>query len=241
MKFTTTNAQFRQTWGAVFVQNMAACGIQIIPQYVPHPGGSVTRRAWPAATSSRRVRLGGRARSGGPDPLRVRPDPLPSNNWEGQNTMGWCNKAASDAIVKANNTLIKDERKAGVRHRQDEFVKDMVSLPVFQRVEADGWSNDLKASSPMQRSTPLRTLPNGAMKDGSDTIVAGFSQEPASMYTNVESIAAGVEVCLCRRLRPDVHKVELRLPAVTAGTARHDREWPRDQRRGRCQGRRHGL
>ncbi|MGH2625577.1 MAG: ABC transporter substrate-binding protein, partial [Anaerolineales bacterium] len=31
IKFTTTSAQFRQTWGGVFVENMAACGIRIVP------------------------------------------------------------------------------------------------------------------------------------------------------------------------------------------------------------------
>jgi ABC-type transport system substrate-binding protein len=35
LHFTTTNAAFRQTWGAVFVANMAACGIQIVPLYAP--------------------------------------------------------------------------------------------------------------------------------------------------------------------------------------------------------------
>jgi ABC-type transport system substrate-binding protein len=35
LKFTTTNAQFRQTWSAVMIQNLADCGIQIIPTYAP--------------------------------------------------------------------------------------------------------------------------------------------------------------------------------------------------------------
>ena len=35
LKFTTTNAQFRQTWSAVAIQQWAECGIQIIPTYAP--------------------------------------------------------------------------------------------------------------------------------------------------------------------------------------------------------------
>lgn len=35
LSFTTTNAQFRQTWSAVFIRQMQACGIQIIPTYAP--------------------------------------------------------------------------------------------------------------------------------------------------------------------------------------------------------------
>ena len=31
IKFATTSAQFRQTWSAVMIQNLADCGIQIIP------------------------------------------------------------------------------------------------------------------------------------------------------------------------------------------------------------------
>jgi hypothetical protein len=38
--------------------------------------------------------------------------PLPSNNWEGQNYMGWCNENASRSIVRATNTLIRDDRVA---------------------------------------------------------------------------------------------------------------------------------
>ena len=32
VKFTTTNAQFRQTWSAVMEQNLGDCGIQMIAQ-----------------------------------------------------------------------------------------------------------------------------------------------------------------------------------------------------------------
>ena len=35
IKFVTTNSQFRQTWSAVMMQNLADCGIQIIPTYAP--------------------------------------------------------------------------------------------------------------------------------------------------------------------------------------------------------------
>jgi ABC-type transport system substrate-binding protein len=35
LKFTTTSAQFRQTWAAVFESNMADCGIQIVRLHAP--------------------------------------------------------------------------------------------------------------------------------------------------------------------------------------------------------------
>lgn len=35
LKFTTTNAPFRQTWGGAFVRQMAKCGITVLPSYIP--------------------------------------------------------------------------------------------------------------------------------------------------------------------------------------------------------------
>src|SRR5690606_33491929 len=67
--------------------------------------------------------------------------PLPSNNWEGQNYMGWCNETASRAILAANNTLDREERIRQYAIFQREFTKDMVSLPLFIRSEASAASN----------------------------------------------------------------------------------------------------
>ena len=120
MKFTTTTAQFRQTWAAVVEQNLADCGIQLLRQHVPASWwfGDTTGLA------RRDFELGAYAWVGQTDPkgrtlYACNQIPLPSNNWEGQNYMGWCNQAANDAIVKANNTLIRDERIAGLRHRPE--------------------------------------------------------------------------------------------------------------------------
>ena len=111
LKFTTTSAQFRQTWSAVMIQQLAACGIQIIPTYAPGSWwfGDTTGLA------RRDFELGAYAWVGQADPsgrtlYACDQVPVPSNNWEGQNYMGWCNPTASEAIVKANNTLIRDER-----------------------------------------------------------------------------------------------------------------------------------
>jgi ABC-type transport system substrate-binding protein len=65
----------------------------------------------------------------------------------------------------------------------------MVSLPLFQRAEAEAWGNNLDGLivSPTEYGTA-----SGAqwkLKDGGDTIVFGMSQEPASMFSLVESAA----------------------------------------------------
>jgi len=191
LKFTTTSAQFRQTWSAVMIQNLAACGIQIIPTYAPASWwfGDTT------GLSRRDFELGAFAWVGQADPsgrtlYACDQIPLPSNNWEGQNYMGGCNPTASDAIVRANNTLIREERIAAYDIVQREFAKDVVSIPVFQRAEAEAWSSNLTGIIPDATEYATTNLHEWALADGGDTIVIGMTQEPDSMWSLVSSMAA---------------------------------------------------
>jgi ABC-type transport system substrate-binding protein len=194
LKFTTTTAQFRQTWGAVFVANMAACGIQIVPQYVPAGWwfGDTTGLA------RRDFELGAYAWVGQTEPAgrtlyACNQIPLPSNNWEGQNYMGWCNETASQAIVAATNTLNREERIRNYNIHQQEFIKDMVSLPLFNRLEAEAWSINLEGVRVDPTEYGVFSAPDWRLTDGSDTVVIAFSQEPASVYPLVESAAVAVQ------------------------------------------------
>jgi ABC-type transport system substrate-binding protein len=189
LKFTTTNAAFRQTWGAVFVANMAACGIEIIPLYAPASWwfGDTTGLA------RRDFELGAFAWVGEADPpgsslYACDQIPLPSNNWEGQNSMGWCNEAASTAIKAAHNTLIQEERVEQFAIVQQEFAKDMISLPLFNRVEYLATAADMTGFAPAA-GEPYAAYYNihELAIPGQDTIVMGFTQEPASLWTFVES------------------------------------------------------
>ncbi len=195
VKFTTTNAQFRQTWSAVAIQQLAGCGIQVVPLYAPASWwfGDTTGLA------RRDFDLGafawlGQADPGGQTLYACNQIPLPSNNWIGQNSMGWCNQTASDAIVQANNTLNRDERIAAYHVVQTEFSKDMVSLPMFQRAEAEAWNSNLQGlvSDPTEYGTA--SAASWTLADGGDTVVIGFSQEPASMFTLVESAAVQAQI-----------------------------------------------
>ena len=190
LSFTTTNVQFRQTWSAIFIQQMAACGIQIIPTYAPASW-------WFGATTGlarRDYELGGYAWVGQTDPGGItlyacNQIPLPSNNWQGQNSMGWCNQTASKAVNAANNTLDRNERIKQYGITQVEFSKDMVSLPLFNRFEAAAASNRFQGfkSDPTEYYTA--NADEWTVKDG-DTLVLGFSQEPASLWTTVEQAAS---------------------------------------------------
>jgi len=187
ISFTTTNAQFRQTWSAVFIQELADCGIQIIPTYAP--------ASWWFGSSTgikrRDFELGAYGWIGQADPAGVslyscKQIPTPANSWEGQNFMGWCNERASQAIVAANNTLDRHERIKQYGIAQEEFAKDMVSLPVFNRAEAAAASNHVQGLKP----DPTEYYTANALEwklNGGDTLVLGFTQEPATLWGLIES------------------------------------------------------
>jgi hypothetical protein len=46
--------------------------------------------------------------------------------------MGWCNEAASQAIIAANNTLSRDERIAQYKIAQQEFAQRYGELAIVQ-------------------------------------------------------------------------------------------------------------
>ena len=195
LKFTTTSAQFRQTWSAVMIQNLADCGVQIIPTYAPASWwfGDTTGLA------RRDFELGAFAWVGQTEPAgrslyACDQIPLPSNNWEGQNYMGWCNETASKAIVQATNTLLREDRVAAYNIVQQEFAKDVVSIPVFQRAEAEAWSSNLTGIRPDATEYATTNIAEWALADGGDTIVVGMTQEPDSLWATISSMAASALV-----------------------------------------------
>jgi ABC-type transport system substrate-binding protein len=192
LKFTTTDAQFRQTWATILEQQLLDnCGIQIIRTHAPASwwfGGN-------SGLQRRDFELGAYAWVGEPDPKGVtlyacNQIPLPENNWEGQNYMGWCNETASRAIIAANNTLDREERIEEYATFQQEFTSDMVSLPLFQRLEAQAISPNLTnfVSDPTEYATA--SVSDWVLEDGGDSIVIGFSQEPTTLFVPVESAAS---------------------------------------------------
>ena len=184
LHFTTTNSTFRQTWAAVWEKQMAQCGILIIRQHVP---GSW----WFGDTTGlkrRDYQLGAYAWVGQPDPggqTLYACDQIPTveNNWQGQNVMGWCNQKASDAIKAANNTLIKADRIAQYLIVQQEFTKDMVSIPLFNRASYYAYNSAFTGLSIAPGDQDYYTWnPEDWAIPGKDTIVLGFTQEPSTLF-----------------------------------------------------------
>ncbi|MEN9936463.1 MAG: hypothetical protein RLZZ387_3042 [Chloroflexota bacterium] len=196
VEFTTTNAGFRVTWATVLEQQLLDnCGIQIIRKHAPASWwfGDTTGLA------RRDFEIGAFAWVGEADPsaftlYACNQIPLPSNNWEGQNSMGWCNETASQAILAGDSSLDREERKTQYAVFQQEFTKDVPSIPLFNRLEGQAANKNLQNF----RTDPTEYLTANArewtLSDGGDAIVMGFTQEPASLFGLVESAAVTVMV-----------------------------------------------
>lgn len=187
LKFTTTSATFRQTWAAVWEAQMKECGVRIIRLHAPASWwfGDTT------GIARRDYELGafawvGQADPGGQTLYACDQIPGPENGWVGQNAMGWCNELASSNIKKANNTLVKQERIDAYTIVQQEFAKDMVSLPLFNRTETFATAADITGFQPVPGQEYYNYNVYEWAKEGSDTVILGFTQEPASLFTLVE-------------------------------------------------------
>ncbi len=187
LKFTTTSAAFRQTWAAIWEAQMAECGVQVIRLHAPASWwfGDTT------GIARRDYELGafawvGQADPGGQTLYACDQIPLPENGWAGQNAMGWCNELASSNIKLANNTLVKDDRIAAYTIVQQEFTKDVPSIPLFNRTETFATSADLTGFAPVPGQEYYNYNVQEWAKAGSDTVILGFTQEPASLFTLVE-------------------------------------------------------
>ncbi len=191
LKFLSTNAQFRITWATVLEQQLLEnCGIQIIRTHAPgsYVFGETT------GLTRRDFELAGYAWIGEPDPKGTTlytcdQIPLPSNNWRGQNYMGWCNEEASRAILASSNTLDREERIEQLAIVQREFTEDMVSLPLLNRLDVAAASNNLLNYKPDSTEYQTWNIYEWQLADGGDTVIIGVTQEPDTLFTVVDSFA----------------------------------------------------
>lgn len=187
----TTDSQFRQTWATVWEQQLINnCGIQIVRTHAPSAfvfGDST-------GLSRRDFELGAFAWVGSVDPkgttlYTCNNIPLPTNNWEGQNYMGWCNETASRAVIAANNTLDRAERIEQFGIVQREFTADMVSLPIFNRLSVAAAGLNLQGFRPDPTDYYTANIEEWAFADGSETVVVGMTQEPDTLFTVVDTFS----------------------------------------------------
>ncbi len=193
LKFTTTTAAFRQTWAAVWENQMKACGVQIIRQHVPASW-------WFGATTGlarRDFELGAFAWVGSADPggqtlFACDQIPLPKNNWAGQNDMGWCNTDADTAIKTANNSLSQKDRQAAYTVVQAKYTAEVPAIPLFNRTNTFAVNAAITGLVPPVGSDDWVWDVANWEYPGKDTIVLGFTQEPSTLFTLVQSAQVGV-------------------------------------------------
>ena len=138
LQLNTTDNPLRMIFLPIFEDQMKTCGIHVIRNHQPTSWfiGRYT------GLQVRDFELGEYAWILADDPdgaegYACDRIPSPANDWSGQNFMGWCNQAASDAIVQASNpALPQDQRKALYATFINLFAVDVPSLPLFVRSEA---------------------------------------------------------------------------------------------------------
>lgn len=191
LNFLAGDVPFVQTWATVLEESLLDnCGIQLQRNHVP---GSFLFGDTTGITV-RDFELAAYSWVGEPDPkgttlYACNQIPLPENNWEGQNVMGWCNETASRAIRAANNTLDRDQRIENFHIFQREFMNDMVSIPLFQRFSVEAASTNVEGF----RSDPTEYITANAdewrLKDGGDTMIISLASEPDSLFGLVSAFA----------------------------------------------------
>ena len=184
LKLTTTNAMFRQTWGAEWEEQMKACGIRIVRFHTPANWffGATTglkRRDFEIAAFAwvtRQNDLGGLAYAA----YSCEQIPSPVNDWQGQNYAGWCNETAETALVTATTSLNRDEQRTAYGVLQREYTLDVPSMPLFYRVDVFAINPKLENFVATDDGIHTWNAEQWRIPD-KDTIVIGEDAEPASL------------------------------------------------------------
>jgi ABC-type transport system substrate-binding protein len=195
LTLSTTDANFRQTWTAVWEEQMQICGIRITSNHTPAQWffGDATglrRRefeiaalAWVAEHDFGGLKTYTR--------YACDQTPLPTNNWQGQNFSGWCNEVADAELeILATQLNVHDQRVAfGVVQR--EYARDIPELPLFYRVNVfavnPGFENFEATDDGIYTWNAAQwRIPS------QETIVIGEDGEPAALLWFEDSYVAKV-------------------------------------------------
>ena len=198
IKLTTTPAGFRQAYAAIFEQQMFGCGIRVVRQHVASTWifGNID------GLQSRDFEMSvfawvGQADPGGESLLSCDQIPAQANNWVGQNYAGWCNHRATSAIRKAANSIGRSTRIQNYGIVQEEYANEVPVLPLFHRTETFVTAGDLTGFAPRAGEEYYNYNAEAWQIAGTDTIVHGLTQEPASLFELEDS---GFVAALVRQL-----------------------------------------
>jgi hypothetical protein len=195
LTYNTTTGPMREAVAPVFQAQMKDCGIHLL---LTHWDGS-----WlfgiDTGIGTRDVEVGewtmslGDANPGGDTIYACDEISLPTNGWSGGNWTGWCNPAASEAIVKASNTeLPREERKGYYATFLELFAQDAPYVVLFMReggtVDDYGWEyielNHQTFDQPVEvvpESEAVLSYTDFEGDRGSITLPAGAVQEAVTL------------------------------------------------------------
>lgn len=185
LSLVTTEAAFRKTWTQVFAEQMRDCGINVQPTYLPaeqfygqeDKPGELARRHFDLAAYARVLQSEPQWR----EHFACDAIPTPNNDWRGQNFSGWCNLAVEQALRLAGSSPNPEDRQAAYRLIQEEYTRELPSLPLFTRLE-------VCASNPgLENFTcdPVKVYTWNAAQwrlPGREQIVIGERSEPAGLF-----------------------------------------------------------
>ena len=179
----TTSAGFRQTWAAVLEQQWRTnCGIRLLRNHISSSvlfgdgPGSLTRRDFETSAFA----WVGQTFPGGLTLYGCDFIPTAENGWFGQNTMGWCNPTADAALKRGQNALERAVMQTEYATAQTEFARDMVSLPLFQRVESYGVRKALQNYQPSATEWDTWNIDTWTLPGVATLVIR--SDEPDDLY-----------------------------------------------------------
>lgn len=80
--------------------------------------------------------------------------PSRSNNWQGQNASGWRNREVSEILERIQKTVGDEERKAMLYRLQDQWARDLPSIPLFFRADVSAVPAAMKGWRPTGSLVP---------------------------------------------------------------------------------------
>lgn len=179
LSFKATNTSLRRTYGDLWRDQLAQCGILLIPAYMsssllygddlPHRRYETAGFAWAADTT-----LFGQQEYG------CTQIPTPANGWQGQNWLGYCNPQIEQKINQATYLLSRADRLALYQEIQAGIAADVPFLPLFSHAGVAA-SRHVTGFLPTT-AEPIYTWNAAQWQKGlSDTIRMAMTNDPESL------------------------------------------------------------
>jgi hypothetical protein len=127
-----------------------------------------------------------------PDPAYLRTwgcDQIPTeeNDFQGQNSNGWCNEEATDLLISADGELDEAKRAEEVKKAIALMAEDHIMLPLLQFPNVGAYRTDRLDASSVKEIANYRAINNWyewTDVDGDGQVIVGAEQFPASDCAN---------------------------------------------------------